>query len=489
MDAGCGVGYFSEFLAGLGLQVTGVEGRAENVQEARRRYPKINFVHRDMEHREIKQLGPFDLVLCFGLLYHLENPFMAVRNLHALTAKVLLVESMVTPGRFPSLELVDEVREIDQSLRYSALRMSRSCLTGVLYRSGFVSVYGARPIPRHEDFQKTILTQPRRIMMMAAKTPLEVKESHWMREPVVNSPKQDFFQPYVRRASRFLFKPWPEKLRSLCVRFKRLWNHLFAFIPLPVRLHHGSYWLARNDVQGDLVFLKSYEYKEQLFVENFLQDGMTVLDIGAHHGLYTLLASKKVGPSGKVISFEPSQRDRRTLWLHLRINRCRNVKVETFALSDRQGKEELFIVNGRDSGCNSLRPPAVSEAVYTTFVDVVSLDHYLKEKNIGKVDFVKMDAEGAELKILQGGEQTLIRDLRPVILLEMQNLRTLPWGYTTVAIYDYLSQRGYVWFKIVTDGQLSSCSKESMANEQNLVSIPKELFNAPGRIQRLLSQA
>jgi len=98
VDAGCGVGFFSRTLRECGLNVCGFDGRAENVAEARRRFPLIPFEQGDIEERGILQLGRFDFVLCFGLLYHLENPLLAIRNLRGLTEKCLLLESMCLPG-------------------------------------------------------------------------------------------------------------------------------------------------------------------------------------------------------------------------------------------------------------------------------------------------------------------------------------------------------------------------------------------------------
>jgi SAM-dependent methyltransferase len=95
--AGCGVGFFAQILAEAGLNVCGFDGRAENVAEARRRYPEIPFEQADVQDRRILELGQFDLVLCFGLLCHLENPMLAIRHLRALAGKFLLVESMCLP--------------------------------------------------------------------------------------------------------------------------------------------------------------------------------------------------------------------------------------------------------------------------------------------------------------------------------------------------------------------------------------------------------
>src|SRR5438309_334198 len=81
LDVGCGVGEFSKFLSDLDFRVVGVDGREENAREARRRYPHISFRTENVEELLLADLGIFDLVLCFGLLYHLENPFRAIRKL------------------------------------------------------------------------------------------------------------------------------------------------------------------------------------------------------------------------------------------------------------------------------------------------------------------------------------------------------------------------------------------------------------------------
>jgi 2-polyprenyl-3-methyl-5-hydroxy-6-metoxy-1,4-benzoquinol methylase len=98
LDAGCGVGFFSRILQECGLDVRGFDRRAENVAEARRRFSAISFEQGDIESVGILKLGTFDLTLCFGLLYHLENPMLAIRHLRALTGKALLLESMCIPG-------------------------------------------------------------------------------------------------------------------------------------------------------------------------------------------------------------------------------------------------------------------------------------------------------------------------------------------------------------------------------------------------------
>src|SRR5260370_42068052 len=155
VDAGCGVGFFSQTLSKCGLNVCGFDGREENVAEARRRFPDIPFEEGDIEERAILQLGRFDLVLCFGLLYHLENPLLAVRNLRGLTEKCLLLESMCLQEEKASMLLREEPRQDDQGLSNVACYASEEGLVKMLYRAGFGTVYRVIPLPDHEGIRGT----------------------------------------------------------------------------------------------------------------------------------------------------------------------------------------------------------------------------------------------------------------------------------------------------------------------------------------------
>lgn len=176
LDVGCGVGYFSQFLCDLDLQVVAVDGRPENVEEAQRRYPDVTFRTANVEDPAVRHLGNFDLVVCFGLLYHLENPFVAIRSLFALTQKVLLVESMCVPGARAILDLQDEGRSEDQGLNYVAFYPSESCLVRMLYRAGFPHVYCVRHFPDHGFFRDTVWRKRHRTMLAASKVPLNMRE-------------------------------------------------------------------------------------------------------------------------------------------------------------------------------------------------------------------------------------------------------------------------------------------------------------------------
>jgi FkbM family methyltransferase len=257
------------------------------------------------------------------------------------------------------------------------------------------------------------------------------------------------------RIRRFFRAPWPDKVRGIRYRFKRAWSRVLPSVPLPVRLPYGGWWLAGDDQMDDAVFTGNFDDSERRFIQGFLKPGMTVLDIGAHHGFYTLLAAKMVGPTGSVISFEPSHRERKRLLVHLRLNRILDrVSVFPVALGRETAECTLYVVAGKNTGCNSLRPPAVTEPTQTVQVSVTSLDTFLGQQNVARVDFIKMDVEGSELGVLAGAEELLGKHPRPVILAELADSRTSPWGYNASAIYDLLVAKGYRWFATTQDGKL-----------------------------------
>jgi SAM-dependent methyltransferase len=183
LDVGCGVGYLSKFLLDLGFDVVAMDGREENTIEARKRYPGITFLTADAE-RLTNEVEPHDLVLCAGLLYHLENPFRVIRNLHALTRKVLIVEGMCTPGPGATMELLDEGSSKDQGLNFVAFYPTEECLVKMLYRSGFPFVYLFQRLPEHSLYRESVRRKRERTMMVASKLPLSAPNLTLAHEPV-----------------------------------------------------------------------------------------------------------------------------------------------------------------------------------------------------------------------------------------------------------------------------------------------------------------
>jgi SAM-dependent methyltransferase len=172
LDMGCGVGYFSATLRDLGFQTSAADGRAENISEARTRHTDIDFHVADVEDPALSALGVFDLVLCLGLLYHLENPLRAFRNLRALTGKLLLLESMVLPDDEPYLIVMDEPGGEDQSMAAVSCYPSEGAIVKMAFRAGFPHVYRFRELPDHENYRPGIGRTRARTLIAASTKPL-----------------------------------------------------------------------------------------------------------------------------------------------------------------------------------------------------------------------------------------------------------------------------------------------------------------------------
>jgi FkbM family methyltransferase len=130
---------------------------------------------------------------------------------------------------------------------------------------------------------------------------------------------------------------------------------------------------------------------------------MNVVDIGAHIGMYTILAAEKVGKTGKVVAIEPELKNYKQLTENIDLNGLKNIIFENIALADYNGSGKLYL--GSFSESHSLIVPEDKNSYIE--VPVKTLDNLLEELNIKKVDIIKIDTEGAEVPILKGAEKTL----------------------------------------------------------------------------------
>jgi FkbM family methyltransferase len=272
------------------------------------------------------------------------------------------------------------------------------------------------------------------------------------------------------RLRRFLQSPMRVKF---LIAVRRVKNWLDGF-PSPILLPFGIWWLAERSDLDLVLSTRGFEKAETNFVQRLLKPGATVLDVGAHHGFYSLLASKLVGPAGRVIAFEPSPRERNRLKRHIRINSCSNVHVCDFALGKTAKRETLHLVDGSEDWCNSLRPPAVQTKTTKIEIDVKPLDEFLKESPVAIVDFVKLDVEGGEMDVLIGAMELLRSSSRPILMVEVEDIRTKPWGYRASEIVRLLAEIGYQWFSIAEEGLPYPIASDQEKYDANLVAVPQE---------------
>lgn len=203
LDAGCGIGLFSDVLSRSAETYLGFDARPENVQEAKRRFPTREFVRADIEHRDVLDVGVFDLVSCMGLLYHLENPILALRHLRQLTGRLAIVETRIAPGKSPVGVVEERSDSVDHALNRVALVFSESAYVYLLYRAGFSYVYRPVELPDHRYFRQSWRWKRQRTVLVATMDPLSLPSLDLQPEPATKTGEGG----YARLAQRVLVPP------------------------------------------------------------------------------------------------------------------------------------------------------------------------------------------------------------------------------------------------------------------------------------------
>jgi len=202
IDVGCGIGHYSSYLTSLGLHVTGLDGRSENISSAQTSNPETRFISASIEDLADVEIGSYDLVFCAGLLYHLENPFKAIRNMRALCKSVCVVESRVHWSDFPLALFVRDGDGPTQALAHYAMILTRRCLINMLYASGFDHVYSFAVSSSHPELSGSGLKRPRRHFFVASLEPLSLSDlKHEVRHV---DDDMEAMAPYTNSRQRFL---------------------------------------------------------------------------------------------------------------------------------------------------------------------------------------------------------------------------------------------------------------------------------------------
>lgn len=126
LDVGGGPGHLAQFFVQRGCSVVSTDARPENVERLHELYPDLDGRVLDVEIDDAASLGRFDIVFCYGLLYHLENPVRALRNIAAVCDHLILLETMVCDSSRSVFCLEDEYLSLNQALRGIAHRPSPS---------------------------------------------------------------------------------------------------------------------------------------------------------------------------------------------------------------------------------------------------------------------------------------------------------------------------------------------------------------------------
>jgi FkbM family methyltransferase len=176
-----------------------------------------------------------------------------------------------------------------------------------------------------------------------------------------------------------------------------------------------------QSVMRDLEVLGGYyEIHVMNLLSKLVKEDFICFDIGANIGIISL-AMSLLAKNGKIYAFEASQKTARYFEMNMQENSVRNVELINLGISDRNEKVDFCYVE-RFAGGSFFSSLGIKDpGAEIEIIECITIDEFVKSNNIGKIDLIKMDIEGAEIKGLNGGVQTL-RNLKPDLVIEINPL-------------------------------------------------------------------
>jgi len=502
LEVGAGIGLLTGFFEELGCSVLTTDGRSDNVAEIRRKYPHRQAEVLDLETTDdITHLGEFDIIFCYGTLYHLANPEQAIKTLAAVCREMILLETCVTPGDDLVINLVAENQgNPNQASSGVGCRPTRPWVMEMLRKYlGFA--YLSRSQPFHYDFdldwRSPLPKKLHRSVFVGAKSRLmndqlvddapikqfyssssdqsSVEKMLILREELVESPGiTHIFEvlsiggllalaellvinhPFNLYPKWYLNTAWTSVdiyahcRQLICDYFKS--KKLEGYVKYNWYNDLQIYLDLKTSFDSSFYICGYYEPNKFYFFSRVLASGMTFLDLGAGKGLYSLFASYYVNSNGSVFSFEPNVEQVESIKANILLNQITNINL----IPDKQVKLE-------EVGSQT----AVSENIYLNFLD--NDPHaMLRDLNLQLIDVIRINlltSETVIIKIIK----TFLHQSHPLFQLELSDHLSplLPEDVEVSEILQVLRSSGYEFFAIskftglpikMKDGSLVSTS-------------------------------
>lgn len=198
---------------------------------------------------------------------------------------------------------------------------------------------------------------------------------------------------------------------------------------------HKGYWYHGKNREKSLMD----------FFTTFIKEGDTVFELGAHIGYISLYYSKLVGANGKVYVFEPGANNLDYTRTNIENSKIKNIELVEKAVSDANGTATFYLENITGQSNSLVKDYRVTKKIEAkTFVgleknavqvETIRLDDFVKQRNINRIDFIKIDIEGAEYMAIQGMPY-ILDQLKPAMMIEVSENHE--------ALFTLLKQKGYV---------------------------------------------
>ncbi|MBS1741641.1 MAG: FkbM family methyltransferase [Bacteroidetes bacterium] len=248
---------------------------------------------------------------------------------------------------------------------------------------------------------------------------------------------------YQNKKLRKIIIPLLKKLNLGNIHIKH--HYTGSKFKIDAFIHKGYWYHGKNREKTQMDIFKT-----------IIKEGDTVIELGAHIGYISLYYSKLAGPNGKLFVFEPGANNLPYTRFNLGHSKIKNIELIEKAVSDENGTATFYLENITGQSNSLVKDYRVTKKIQSkTFtelqknaveVETIRLDDFVQQRNIKKVDFIKIDIEGAEYLAIKG-MQHILDEMKPTMMIEVTENHE--------ALFNMLKQKGYViideFSKIVND--------------------------------------
>lgn len=253
-----------------------------------------------------------------------------------------------------------------------------------------------------------------------------------------------------RRAMRFGLLPKPLYQLVLSVRNRLFSEDYEISVPIPFAMS-----MVLPPGQFHSSYKAGYEPKVTAQFSQHLREGMSVVDVGAFAGYYTLLSSRLVGQSGQVYSFEAHPHNFSYLCRNVEANNCTNVACVHKAISNSVGVGTLIEADHPTN--HRVGPVLIREDPHdrAISVDTTTLDSYFAQEGWPRIDLIKMDIEGGEKSALEGMQELSRRNSSLLLIMEVSFPSLEEQGWNGGELEIVLSELGFRTALLIDRGMIT----------------------------------
>jgi FkbM family methyltransferase len=238
---------------------------------------------------------------------------------------------------------------------------------------------------------------------------------------------------------------------------------------------HNLLWKLYPDclVQRALYYFSYYEVQETKWIQEQVRQNWVCFDVGSNFGYYAMLISHFSNRQAHVYAFEPLQRNYDLLNQNKSLNHLENLKTFKLALSANGGTVEFLIPPPGNLGhgrlANDYNKSTDDRGV--ELVQTATLDDFVRANQISRVDFIKVDIEGAEMMFLTGARETL-QKLRPILMIECNPSALSEFGTSAAALLKTIHGLGYKTYRAGRSGLKAFNEVDAIEDYCNLICLP-----------------